>query len=110
VIGRTAAADVLLGAAVLVVWASSLGLLIMRGVYRKAHFVTPMSLVGPVLVALAVTVQAGYHEATGQTWMAVAILSVASPILCHATVRAARIRERGDWRNPPGLEAVEDDS
>ena len=94
------AADILLGAAVLVVLASALGLLLMQDVYRKAHFITPISLVAPILVAVAVTVQEGYREATGQTWLAVAVLAVAGPFLCHATVRAAHIREHGDWRNP----------
>jgi multisubunit Na+/H+ antiporter MnhG subunit len=93
------AADTLLGAAVLVVLASALGLLLMHDVYQKVHFVTPISLVAPILVAVAVTVQEGYREATGQTWLAVAILAVAAPFLCHATARAARIRECGDWRN-----------
>jgi multisubunit Na+/H+ antiporter MnhG subunit len=110
VTARTIVADVFLVAAVLIVWGAALGLLLMRGVYRKTHFVTPISLVAPILVAVAVTVQAGYHEATAQTWLAVGILCVAGPILCHATVRAARIREEGDWRNPRGSEAVEDPS
>ena len=34
-------ADVLLGLAVAVVLASALGILVMRGVYRKLHFVKP---------------------------------------------------------------------
>jgi monovalent cation/proton antiporter MnhG/PhaG subunit len=91
-------ADVVLTLAVLIVLASSVGVLVMRDVYQKVHFVTPITLVAPILVAVAVTLRAGSTEATGQTWLAVGIVAVASPILSHATIRAARIRERGDWK------------
>lgn len=91
-------ADFVLGLAVLIVLASAVGVLVMRDIYQKVHFLTPISLVAPILVAVAVTLRAGSAEATGQTWLAVGILAVASPILSHATVRAARIRERGDWK------------
>jgi multisubunit Na+/H+ antiporter MnhG subunit len=91
-------ADIFLALAVLVVLASSIGIFLMRSPYEKVHFVAPISIVAPVLVAVAVTVRQGYEEPTGQTWLAVAILAVASSVLAHATVRAARIRETGDWR------------
>ncbi|MHB1987228.1 MAG: cation:proton antiporter [Acidimicrobiales bacterium] len=105
VTAQTVASDVLLGLAVLIVIASSLGVLLMRDVYQKLHFVTPISLVAPILVALAVTVTEGYHENTGQTWLALIFVVIASPFLSHATIRAARIRERGDWRGADGDEA-----
>jgi multisubunit Na+/H+ antiporter MnhG subunit len=96
-------ADAMLAAAVLVVAASSVGILVMRDPYQKVHFVTPISLVAPILVAVAVTLRAGWSEPTGQTWLAVAVVCVAGPVLSHATVRAARVRERGDWRSRDGL-------
>jgi multisubunit Na+/H+ antiporter MnhG subunit len=60
--GRDVAADVLLGLAVAVVLLSSLGVLVMRDVYQKLHFVTPISLIAPALVAVAVLVQQGYSS------------------------------------------------
>jgi len=93
----TVVADVLLGLAVAVVLASSLGVLVMRDVYQKLHFVTPISLIAPTLVAVAVLVQQGYSENTVETWLALLFLVVAGPFLTHATIRAARIRETGDW-------------
>jgi multicomponent Na+:H+ antiporter subunit G len=95
--GRDVAADVLLGLAVAVVLASSLGVLVMRDVYQKLHFVTPVSLIAPALVAVAVLVQQGFSENTVETWLALLFLIVAGPFLTHATIRAARIRETGDW-------------
>ncbi|MGH3515408.1 MAG: cation:proton antiporter [Pseudonocardiaceae bacterium] len=95
--GADVAADVLLGLAVAVVLTSSVGVLAMRDVYQKLHFVTPISLIAPALVAMAVLVQQGYSENTVETWLVLLFLVVAGPFLTHATIRAARIRETGDW-------------
>lgn len=91
-------ADVLLGAAVLIVASASLGVLLMRDAYRKLHFVTPAALVAPFLVALAVLVQMGWYQNTGETCLALFFLVIAGPYLSHATMRAIRVREAGDWR------------
>lgn len=97
------AADVVLALAVLIVAASCLGVLVMRDAYQKVHFVTPIALVAPVLVAVAVTLREGWREPTAQSWLAVAVVCIAAPVLSHATVRAARVRDCGDWRNPEGV-------
>ena len=91
-------ADVLLGLAAVVVLASSAGILVMRDTYRKLHYVTPIAVVAPVIVALAVLVQSGWTENSGQTWLGLLFMLAGGPFLGHATIRAARIRETGDWR------------
>jgi multicomponent Na+:H+ antiporter subunit G len=102
--------DTFLGLAVAVVLASSVGVLVMGDVYQKLHFVTPAALVAPVLVTLAVAVHAGPTAVTVQAFLALLFMVIAGPFLSHATIRAARIRERGDWRPgredhaPPGRE------
>jgi multisubunit Na+/H+ antiporter MnhG subunit len=98
VIARQIIADVLLGLAAALVLASSAGLLLMRDAYAKLHYVTPIALVAPLLVGLAVLAQSGLTQDTMETWLAVLFLVIAGPFLAHATVRAARIREQGDWR------------
>jgi multisubunit Na+/H+ antiporter MnhG subunit len=98
VTARHVTADVLLALAVLVVLASSVGVLVMRGVYDKIHFLTPVSLVAPFLVAVAIGVQMGLRENTSGSWLMLAFLLLSGPFLTHATLRAARIREKGDWR------------
>jgi multisubunit Na+/H+ antiporter MnhG subunit len=100
VIARDVCADVLLGLAVLIVAGASLGVLLMRDACDKLHFVTPAALVAPVLVALAVLVQMGLYENTGETCLALFVMVIAGPYLSHATMRAIRIREHGDWRQP----------
>lgn len=99
---REVAVDVLLGLAVAVALASALGILVMADVYQRVHYLTPLSMVAPVLVGLAVLVQAGWSTRSAQAWLAVLCLLIASPVLSHATIRAARIRADGDWRQPAG--------
>ena len=91
-------ADVFLGLAVAVVLLSSVGVLVMRGAYDKLHFVTPAALVAPILVMLAVLVHAGFSATSAETLLALLFMAIAGPFLTHATVRAARVREKGDWR------------
>jgi multisubunit Na+/H+ antiporter MnhG subunit len=98
---RDVSTDILLGLAVVIVASSSVGVLAMRDSYAKLHFVTPAALVAPVLVVLAVFVQAGLTENTGETLTAVLFMVIAGPYLSHATVRAIRVREKGDWRPDP---------
>ena len=105
---RDVCADVLLGLAVLTVASASLGVLLMRDAYQKLHFVTPAALVAPVLVALAVLVQMGLVENTGETCLALFFMVVAGPYLSHATMRAIRVRETGDWRSGPAARAEPD--
>jgi multisubunit Na+/H+ antiporter MnhG subunit len=101
VIARDAIADVLLALAVLVVASASVGVLAMRDAYQKLHYVTPAALVAPALVAAAVFVEAGLYENTGETLVALLFMVIAGPYLSHATVRAIRVREKGDWRPDP---------
>jgi multisubunit Na+/H+ antiporter MnhG subunit len=100
--GREILADVLLGLGVAIALASSIGILVMRDAYQKLHYVTPVALVAPLIVGLAVLAQSGLTENTAQTWLALLFIVIAGPFLTHATVRAARIREKGDWRPDAG--------
>jgi multisubunit Na+/H+ antiporter MnhG subunit len=102
---RDVGADVLLGLAVLVVAGASLGVLLMRDAYQKLHFVSPAGLVAPALVALAVMVQHGVYENTGETFLALFFMIIAGPFISHATIRAIRVREKGDWRPQRGGKA-----
>jgi monovalent cation/proton antiporter MnhG/PhaG subunit len=91
-------ADIALGLAVAIVLLSSVGVLVMRDVYDKLHFVTPAALVAPILVTLAVLVHAGFSATSAETLLALFFMLIAGPFLTHATIRAARVREKGDWR------------
>lgn len=96
--GREIIADVALGIAVAIVLASSIGILVMRDPYRKLHYVTPAALVAPLFVGLAILAQSGLTDNTAEMCLALIFLGIAGPFLSHATMRAIRIRETGDWR------------
>jgi multisubunit Na+/H+ antiporter MnhG subunit len=98
VIVKDVVSDILLGLAVAIVASASVGVLVMRDAYQKLHFVTPAALVAPTLVALAIFVQVGLFENTGETFLALLFMVIAGPFLSHATIRAIRVREKGDWR------------
>jgi multisubunit Na+/H+ antiporter MnhG subunit len=91
-------AAIFLALAVLLVLASCVGLLVMRDVYQRLHYVTPLALVAPLLVGLAVLAQSGWSENSSLTWLALLFVIIAGPYLSHATIRAAQIRQTGDWR------------
>ena len=95
---REVITDVLLALAVLTVALSALGIALTRNPYARLHYVTPAAVVAPVLVALAVFVTEGLNQNTGETVVALAFMVAAAPFLSHATVRAMRVREQGDWR------------
>ena len=97
--------DILLGLAVLIVVASAIGVLTMRDAYQKLHFVTPAALIAPALVALALMVQHGVYEMTGEAFLALFFMIIAGPFVSHATMRAIRVREKGDWRPRRGGKA-----
>ena len=97
--------DILLALAVLIVVGASLGVLLMRDAYQKLHFVTPAALVAPLLVALAILAQVGAYENTGETFLALLFMMIAGPFLSHATMRAIRVRAKGDWRPRKRAEA-----
>ena len=95
---RDVAADVFLALAAMVVIISSLGVLVMRDACQKLHFAGPAALVSPVLVTVAVWLHAGNTATTLEAVLALFFIVIASPFLAHATIRAARIRDEGDWR------------
>jgi multisubunit Na+/H+ antiporter MnhG subunit len=73
----------------------ALGLFVLRSVYDRVHLLGPAAILGTGFIAAAVVVQQG-HSALGIKAMLVGlILWGASPVLSHATMRAARVREAG---------------
>jgi len=95
---RGVAVGVILAVAVALVLASAVGLLAMRDTYQRIHYLTPLALVAPLLLGLAVLVQSGSSVSSSLTWLALLFVVITGPILSHGTIRAIRIRETGDWR------------
>jgi monovalent cation/proton antiporter MnhG/PhaG subunit len=78
-----------------------LGVVAMRDVYDRLHFLGPSAL-GAVLIVAAIWVREGPSMISLKATLVGAFLLVATPALVHVTARAARINELGDWRRQPG--------
>jgi multicomponent Na+:H+ antiporter subunit G len=81
------------------------GVLVAVDVYDRLHFAGPGSLFGPFALALAVVIDEGPFSQAGLKSILVAILLLGlSPVLVHATARAAYVRERGGLVLPADAE------
>jgi multisubunit Na+/H+ antiporter MnhG subunit len=92
---------VLLGGGVACEVVACAGVVAMRNVYDRIHYVAPAAL-GAVLIAGAVWAREGPSGIALKATLVAAFVLVASPALAHGTGRAARIRELGDWRPQRG--------
>jgi monovalent cation/proton antiporter MnhG/PhaG subunit len=80
---------------------ASVGMLAMKGVYDRLHFVGPATL-GAVLIVAAIWVREGPSTIALEGTLMAAFLLLGSPALAHGTARAARVAEHGDWRRQRG--------
>jgi monovalent cation/proton antiporter MnhG/PhaG subunit len=87
---------VLLTVGVLAQLTGVLGILVAHDVYDRLHFLGPGSFFGPTAFALAVVIDEGPLSQAGLKSVLVALLLLGlSPVLVHATARAAFVREHG---------------
>jgi len=96
---------VLLPVGVAVEVISVVGVLVMPTVYDRLHFLGPASGLGPLLIAGAVVARESLDHQGIEALVVAGFRLVYGAVLTHATARAARIRDRGEWRVRPG-EAV----
>jgi multicomponent Na+:H+ antiporter subunit G len=89
--------DALLGVGVASVLLSCLGLLVSKGPFEQLHFTGPAATLAPVAIAAAVLVEEPLSSMGIKSVITAAILFVTSPILVHATARAIRVRQHGEF-------------
>lgn len=94
------AASVLLWCGVALLLVSVLGVVVMRGVFDKLHYVAPSSL-GALLVTAAIMVRESWSLIGMKAILTAVFLLVSGPVLAHATARSARVHEHGDWEARP---------
>ena len=100
--GTTALVALFLGAAGVIQLLCVLGMWLMPHVHDRIHFLGPATAVAPWLVGAAVwTREALAHQGIMALLIAVFML-VFQPVITHATIRAERMRRRGDWPEQPG--------
>jgi multicomponent Na+:H+ antiporter subunit G len=93
---RELAVGALLVVGVVVTLLSCLGVLVMRDAYDRLHYTTPAAVVAPVAIA-AVVLEERLSAAGIKAVLIALVLVLTNPVLGHATARAARIRELGQW-------------
>ena len=92
---RQLAEYVLLAAGVGIEVLSAVGVLAMRSVYDRLHYVATAS-VGAALVCVAVTVRESFSLIGNKAIALAVFLLVTSPVLAHVTARA--LHDRGERR------------
>ena len=95
---RDLAVTALLVLAVAVTLVSCAGVLLMRDSYDRLHYTAPAAVIPPVAIAAAVVLEERLSAAGIKALLIALVLIVTNPVLGHATARAARIRQYGQWR------------
>jgi multicomponent Na+:H+ antiporter subunit G len=75
---------------------AALGVLAMSTTYERLHYVGAAPF-GALLIALAVLVRDSFSLIADKSLLVALLLLATGPIMTHATARAARIREHGQW-------------
>ena len=95
---KTAAVDVLLGLGVAAIVLSTLGVLVMRDALDRLHFTTPAATLAPLCFAAAVLVEEPLSGAGVKAVLVAVVIAATTPVLSHATARAARIPAEDGWK------------
>jgi monovalent cation/proton antiporter MnhG/PhaG subunit len=94
---RHVAGTVLLAAGCSLEVLAVLGLVVMRDVYDRLHYVG-LAGYGALLVAVSIVVRESFSLIGDKALATAAVLVILGPVLAHATARSLRIREGGRWQ------------
>jgi multicomponent Na+:H+ antiporter subunit G len=82
-----------------------IGVIAMPNLMDRLHFLTPATSFGPAFIMTAILIEEKFDHQGIVAILVAAILLLFGPVLTHATARAARIRDHGDWPIQPGEKA-----
>ena len=85
----------LLFLAILIEWIGCIGVVRMRNVYDRLHAAAPANILSPIFVATAVLLSTGLSQSSIKAVLTAAVLLFTSPVITHATARAALNRRTG---------------
>lgn len=83
-----------------------LGLVVMRDVYDRLHYVG-LAGYGALLIGISILVRESWSLIGDKALATGGVLVLIGPVVVHTTVRSFRTRERGDWREGIEREAEE---
>jgi multicomponent Na+:H+ antiporter subunit G len=96
--------DALLSIAVLITLASVLGMLRLRDVYQRMHYIAPPASLSAMLITLAIFLQRGFKPESFKALFTTVVLIGMNSVVTHATARAFRIADTKGWRPKKGEE------
>ena len=103
---RDVVATVLLVAGGVTEVLSVLGLVSMRNVHDRLHYVGLVG-VGALLIGVAILFREGFSLIGDKALLIGVVMVTTGPVLVQTTMRSFLIRSRGDWRE--GIERVAED-
>lgn len=81
---------------------SSIGILAGRDFYDRLHYLGPAGSLGVVAMAGALLLKEPFSSAGLKVIMITLLLVISNSVLTHATARAGRIHQLGDWQPKRG--------
>lgn len=91
------AVAVLLAMTVLSTMISCWSLVLFKDVFQRMHYLSVVTTVSTLSLLIAVVIKEGWGQATIKTIFTFVVLLLINAVVTHATARAARVRERGQW-------------
>ncbi len=88
---------ILLFLAILIEWIACIGVIRMRNVYDRLH-AARANILSPIFVAAAIVVSTGLSQSSIKAILIAAVILFTSPVITHATARAALNRRTGSQR------------
>jgi monovalent cation/proton antiporter MnhG/PhaG subunit len=76
---------------------TSVGMVLLRDVYQRIQYTYPAATVGLMAVVAAIMIHKSLSQAGIKTLVTGLIVFWTNPVISHATARAARVREFGNW-------------
>ena len=77
---------------------TSLGMLLVNDVFERIQYTYPTATIGLVAVVAAIVIHKSISQAGIKAIIIGLIVFWTNPALSHATARAARVRELGNWK------------
>ena len=84
---------VAVGAGCLVVVACAVAAVLVRGVYRRLHLLSPVTSLGGPLIGLGLVLANGVSLTSGTVLLVVGLLALTGPVLVTAVGRVAALRD-----------------
>lgn len=95
------AVAVLLGIMVTTAFISCCALVLFRDNFQRMHYLSVVTTISTLSLLVAVVIKEGWGQATLKTILVFVVLILVNAVVTHATARAARIREYGNWTPTP---------